>query len=221
MTEDGRFVWGDSPLALSEPAVVCVKTPLGWWGVAGVTMSPGQRWCAFGVTIGYGSRLACREALQSIVRTTCGAAGRRTRADAAAGCAALCERLRRFACGEAVDSFEDVWVWAPAAGTFRRRVLERVRAIPPGSVHTYGQIAAAVGAPKAARAVGAVMRSNRVPIVVPCHRVVGAGGRLTGFTAPAGVELKRRLLALERRRAANGSGGADAQAAAAALEALR
>jgi len=80
------------------------------------------------------------------------------------------------------------------AGTFRGRVLSAVRRIPPGRVSTYGDIAKLAGGPRAARAVGAIMRGCRVD-GVPCHRVVAAGGRLGGFGGQP--ELKRLLLQAE------------------------
>jgi len=64
-------------------------------------------------------------------------------------------------------------------------------------VLTYGQLATRAGSPRSARAVGNVMASNRVPLIIPCHRVVAAGGALGGFSAPHGTRLKRRLLKLE------------------------
>lgn len=77
---------------------------------------------------------------------------------------------------------------------FRARVLSVVRRIPRGCVATYGDIAAAVGRPRAARAVGTVMR-NCQDLSVPCHRVIAAGGRLGGYGSE--LELKRSLLRRE------------------------
>jgi methylated-DNA-[protein]-cysteine S-methyltransferase len=78
---------------------------------------------------------------------------------------------------------------------FARRVLAATARIGFGDLATYGQIAARIGKPGASRAVGAALGSNPIPIVVPCHRVVGAGGRLTGYAG--GLERKERLLTLE------------------------
>jgi methylated-DNA-[protein]-cysteine S-methyltransferase len=64
---------------------------------------------------------------------------------------------------------------------------------------TYGEVAKKVGKPKASRAVGAAVGANPWPVLVPCHRVVGTGGRMTGFSAPGGVAAKRRMLAMEDR----------------------
>ena len=86
---------------------------------------------------------------------------------------------------------------------FDRRVAIAAREIRPGQTLTYGDLAARIGAPGEAREVGAAMGRNRFPLVVPCHRVVAADGRLGGFSAPGGTETKRRLLAIESR---NGPG---------------
>jgi methylated-DNA-[protein]-cysteine S-methyltransferase len=80
---------------------------------------------------------------------------------------------------------------------FRRAVYAATRTIRPGSTLTYGDIARAIGRPDGARDVGAALASNPFPIVVPCHRVVGAGGKLTGFSAPGSLATKRRMLELE------------------------
>lgn len=85
---------------------------------------------------------------------------------------------------------------------FDRRVAAAARAVSPGETVTYGELAARIGATGAAREVGAAMGRNRFPVVIPCHRVVAADGRLGGFSAPGGTETKRRLLAIERRHAA-------------------
>ena len=80
---------------------------------------------------------------------------------------------------------------------FHRRVYEIARTIPPGMTLSYGDIAERVGAPGAARAVGQALGRNPFPIVVPCHRVLAAGGKIGGFSAQGGVITKRRMLAIE------------------------
>jgi methylated-DNA-[protein]-cysteine S-methyltransferase len=78
---------------------------------------------------------------------------------------------------------------------FNRVVLDELALVPYGQVTTYGALAAKVGRPRAARAVGVVMNRNPIPIVLPCHRVIGANGSLTGYGG--GLERKRALLQLE------------------------
>jgi O-6-methylguanine DNA methyltransferase len=106
------------------------------------------------------------------------------------------ERLVRFIDGEPV-TLDDIPLALDHLSTFQRRVVAACRSIPRGRTSTYGKLAAAAGSSGAARAVGQVMRGNRTPLVVPCHRVVAAGGKLGGFSAPQGLSLKRRLLDLE------------------------
>ena len=80
---------------------------------------------------------------------------------------------------------------------FHRRVYEVARTIPPGSTLSYGEIAARLGEPGAARDVGSALGQNPFSIVVPCHRVLAANGKLGGFSAHGGVRTKRRLLSIE------------------------
>lgn len=80
---------------------------------------------------------------------------------------------------------------------FHRRVYEAARSIPRGATTTYGDLAARIGAAGSARAVGQALARNPFAIVVPCHRVVAAGGRIGGFSANGGVVTKSRLLAIE------------------------
>jgi methylated-DNA-[protein]-cysteine S-methyltransferase len=83
---------------------------------------------------------------------------------------------------------------------FERRVYEATRAIPAGSTLTYGDIAVKLGQRGAVRAVGRALGRNPFPLIVPCHRVLAAGGGDGGFSAPGGVATKRRLLAIEASR---------------------
>ena len=80
---------------------------------------------------------------------------------------------------------------------FHRRVYEVARTIPPGKTLAYGDVAARAGAAGAARAVGQALGRNPFPIIVPCHRVVAAGGKIGGFSAHGGTATKRRMLAIE------------------------
>jgi methylated-DNA-[protein]-cysteine S-methyltransferase len=80
---------------------------------------------------------------------------------------------------------------------FHRRVFAVVRNIPPGCTRSYGEVAALCAERQAARAVGQAMARNPYPIIVPCHRVLAAGGKSGGFSAPGGVTTKLRLLAIE------------------------
>lgn len=109
---------------------------------------------------------------------------------------ALAARLCAYASGD-YDDFRDVAIDHGQQTPFCRRVLDACRQIPPGQTISYADLAGRAGSPRAARAVGQVMASNRVPIVIPCHRVVASGGRLGGFSAPGGLATKERLLRIE------------------------
>ena len=89
---------------------------------------------------------------------------------------------------------------------FHRRVYEVARTIPSGATLSYGEIATRLGAPGSARAVGQALGRNPFPIVVPCHRVLAAGGKVGGFSATGGITTKLRLLSIEGGRA-NGQKG--------------
>jgi methylated-DNA-[protein]-cysteine S-methyltransferase len=84
---------------------------------------------------------------------------------------------------------------APDGTDFQKRVWRALATIPFGETRSYGEVAAMIGAPRASRAVGAANGRNAIPVIVPCHRVIGADGSLTGFGG--GMERKRFLLALE------------------------
>jgi methylated-DNA-[protein]-cysteine S-methyltransferase len=84
--------------------------------------------------------------------------------------------------------------------SFDRRVYEVARTIPPGATLSYGDIAARLSAPGEARAVGQALGQNPCPLVVPCHRVLAAGGKVGGFSANGGVATKLRLLSIEGAR---------------------
>jgi len=87
-----------------------------------------------------------------------------------------------------------------AVSEFDRAVYRVARTIPPGETLTYGEIAERLDDPGAARAVGQALGANPIPIIIPCHRVLAAGSRAGGFSAPGGVRTKLELLEIERRR---------------------
>ncbi len=107
----------------------------------------------------------------------------------------LADELERYFAGK----LRRFHVLLHAPGTpFERRVWDALLQIPYGTTWSYGQQATAMGRPGAARAVGAANGRNRIAVLIPCHRVIGASGRLVGYAA--GVERKRFLLELERAR---------------------
>ena len=160
-------------------------TQLGWFGLAGSGKT------VVGLTIGHASAVEVRSAISDRLRTS-------RENDP------LVERdwypelrraLEQYAQGRAVDlrPFE---IELGQTTPYRKRVLEAARRIPYGKTATYGDLAIRSGKPRAARAVGSAMASNPIALLIPCHRVVAAGG-IGGFSCRTGVELKQRLLELE------------------------
>jgi methylated-DNA-[protein]-cysteine S-methyltransferase len=98
--------------------------------------------------------------------------------------------------GERV-SLSDVMLDMDDVLEFHRQVFELARTIPAGQTSTYGELAARLGDPGSARAVGEALGRNPFPIVVPCHRVLAASGKLGGFSAHGGATTKRRMLIIE------------------------
>lgn len=105
------------------------------------------------------------------------------------------EQLKAYFAGELQEFTLPLSV--PHGSDFERAVWTQMRRIPYGEMQTYGEVAKIVGDPGAARAVGVACNRNPLPIVVPCHRIVGAGGKMVGFGG--GIPTKRHLLELEAR----------------------
>lgn len=108
----------------------------------------------------------------------------------------LIKKIRDYFMGKQVEFDEEklnLSVYTP----FQRRVLLKAREIPYGITRTYRWLAEQSGFPRAYRATGGVMKMNPLPLIIPCHRVIGSNGHLTGFSSQGGVELKRRMLTLE------------------------
>jgi methylated-DNA-[protein]-cysteine S-methyltransferase len=106
---------------------------------------------------------------------------------------AALDELRGYFAGELTGFTVPLSVRQGSA--FERAVWRRMTGIPYGQTETYGEVAAALGDPLAARAVGVACNRNPIPVIVPCHRIIGAGGKLVGFGG--GLPRKRHLLELE------------------------
>ena len=166
---------------LTAVSISVFPTEIGWFGLLG------NREGVSRLTFGHATPIEVREALGAAVEYV-------AEADWSPK---LRQRLERYAAGREVD-FDDVEVIRSRPLTaFQQRVVDTVRAIPRGATKTYGEVAALVGSPGAARAVGTVMSTNLVPIIVPCHRVVGSAGGLGGCSAAGGVRTKQWMLDLE------------------------
>ncbi len=144
------------------------------------------------VNVAFHARPAVRDAALDRLRTRFG-----TEPVAASGSARLAEPIRALAAyfaGEPRD-FDLALDWSLTTGFHREVLRELASGVPYGTVVGYGELAARVGRPEGAQAVGAAMGANPLPVVVPCHRVVERDGGLGGFGG--GLETKRQLLALE------------------------
>ena len=168
------------------------ETAIGWFGLLGGPL---------GV-----SRLVFAHASPKAVQEALGAAA--DNVVIADWSVKLREKFAAYAIGKPV-SFDAVEVLRSRPLTeFQQQVVKIVRAIPRGETLTYGEVAALAGSPGAARAVGTVMSTNPVPIIVPCHRVVGSAGGLGGFSAAGGVRTKRWMLDIEGQREGTQNAGA-------------
>lgn len=182
---------------VKPPYIRSFLTELGWMAVAWHdTVMLGN---AFGHASRRSAELALAESLGS-AQAFCRVDAEGQAEDLPAWLNETVELLQRFALGEPVD-FSSVPVSLDHLTPFAKRVVAACRRIAWGQTRSYGELAAECGSPGAARAVGSVMAKNRYPLVVPCHRVLGAGGSLGGYSAPDGLKMKRRLLAMERTAA--------------------
>ncbi|MEM6798585.1 MAG: methylated-DNA--[protein]-cysteine S-methyltransferase [Planctomycetota bacterium] len=147
-----------------------------------------------GLVFGRSSAADAKKALTAALRDD--GAGSETPAGSELSLEPIVGRLKRFADGESID-LSDIPVELSHLTPFGRKIVAACRQLRWGETATYGGLAKRCGRPGAARAVGSVMAKNRVPLLIPCHRVVGAAGGLGGYSAPGGLDTKRRLLACE------------------------
>ena len=163
------------------------SSPLGWLGVAG------QDEFVRAVFVGHPSVASVRQAATSWLAEYA-ATGSFEEAD---WFPRLRQQLLDYSNGERVE-FDEFHLELPERTPFRDKVLATTRRLDYGTTTTYGDLARKVGHVGAARAVGTVMSTNRFPILIPCHRVLASGGKLGGYTSPAGTDLKQRLLDMEQ-----------------------
>jgi methylated-DNA-[protein]-cysteine S-methyltransferase len=159
------------------------ETSLGWLGIA---------WSENGLTqlqLPSYDRAATERRLQR--RTVDGAA-----ASPPAWVADIVQILKRYAAGEQVD-FSQVPVDLEGVGAFRLAIYDAARKLGFGETVTYGELASRAGYPGEARDTGQALGQNPVPIVVPCHRILAAGNKIGGFSAPGGSATKEKLLNME------------------------
>ena len=108
----------------------------------------------------------------------------------------IISRVERHLTGEMQDFADLPYSWATVSD-FQQKVYRAALLVKPGQTASYGQLAAASGHPSMSREVGRLLGQNPWPLLIPCHRFIGADGRMTGFSSPGGIKTKLRLLALE------------------------
>jgi methylated-DNA-[protein]-cysteine S-methyltransferase len=173
------------PVSISSQSLCVFPSALGWMALVhsgGVVRQ---------LTFGHPTAAAARAAVRAGFQPASGAHSRKFDR-------VLISRLQAYAEGRP-DDFQDVAIALGELTAFRRSVLQRCRKIPYGQTLTYGQLAAEAGSPGAARAVGSCMAANRLPLLIPCHRVIPAHGWPGSYTAPGGCAMKRRILEMESR----------------------
>ena len=189
---------------MQSPTIVLFPSQLGWMTlvVVGTTVRD--------LTFGHRARAAARAAVgqwEQLLSATVVSLGqtdlqrsargkRRRRHSLDDRIETIVRRLQGYASGQR-DEFHDLRIDPGPMGQFRCRVFERCRRVAYGSTISYAALAAEAGYAGAARAVGNCMAANRIPLIVPCHRVVCSDGRLGSYSGPGGTAMKRRLLAIE------------------------
>jgi len=170
----------------SEELLTVFPTEIGWMGIVG------EGEVVLQVLIGHPSSASVWAAVKRLIGSVLQQLPRETDWNPR-----LRQSLIEYTEGNRVD-FRQFPVRLPDRTPFRDKVLAATRQLPYGATTTYGDLAQSVGHPRAARAVGTVMSTNRFPILIPCHRVLAAGGKLGGYTSPTGTDLKQRLLEMEQ-----------------------
>ena len=175
---------------MTQSAYCLFETALGWCGIA--WNEPGDPDTPPAVTLFHLPEVTAAMTESRLARHR----GARPASEPPPSIAEVIKRVCRHLQGE-VQDFRDIPVSLDVAGPFERLVYEAARNIPAGKTRTYGEIAKAVGQPRAAQAVGQALGRNPIPLIIPCHRVLAAGGKPGGFSAPGGLATKARLLAGE------------------------
>ncbi|TWT67637.1 Methylated-DNA--protein-cysteine methyltransferase [Posidoniimonas polymericola] len=190
------------PIVTIATCTACFSTDLGWLALsASLSDDPHDTWANTpgGSPHWRLERLAFGHRRSSDARRALGPNDTRLQSDPPGEVRGWMDQLQRYAAGEPV-ALESIPVDRDHLTEFGQRVSRLCSAIGYGATLSYGELAKRAGRPGAARAVGSVMSGNRTPLVVPCHRVLGSGGRLGGFSAPQGVAMKRQLLEMEGAR---------------------
>lgn len=174
----------DSTHVIQKVYYTIIETAIGWVGIAGneeglirlilPEESPENIWEELSIYFHSTKKLIREEALFSD----------------------LTERIKNYFAGKRVEFSKDMVNISPFT-PFQKKVLQKAREISYGKTKTYRWLAEESDFPRAYRAVGGVMKMNPLPLIIPCHRVIGSNGLLIGFSSRGGIELKRKMLTLE------------------------
>lgn len=175
---------------MKQLAYCLFETPLGWCGIAWGERKNSSTPPA--VTLLQLPEATAEMTESRIARNS----GARRSSEPPPQIAEIIERVRKHLQGN-IQDFRDVTVDLEAADPFARQVYEAARKITAGQIRTYGELAKALGQPTAARAVGQALGRNPIALIIPCHRVLAAGGKPGGFSAHGGRATKARMLAIE------------------------
>jgi len=171
-----------------------VKANIGWCGV--ICTDRGLR----NVIIGVGSRKRARALILKKLSALFAPHQSRAKLLSKQSTSGIASRvllkIKRYASGAKMD-FSSIKLDTAPLTCFERDVFRAVRAIPYGKTMSYQDVAKKIGSPKACRAVGRSLARNPLPIIIPCHRVIGSKGELRGFSTPGGIGIKRKLLQME------------------------
>ncbi|MDD1622270.1 MAG: methylated-DNA--[protein]-cysteine S-methyltransferase [Methylococcaceae bacterium] len=175
---------------MKQPLSYCLfDTPLGWCGIAwresvDSSIPP--------AVISFQLPEVTPEITEQRIARDCGAHP----ADPPPTIAEVIRKVCKHLNGDPQD-FQNVVLDLGKTGDFARQVYAAARAIPAGQTRTYGEIARALNRPNAARAVGQALGKNPITLIIPCHRVLAAGGKSGGFSAHGGLATKAKMLAIE------------------------
>ena len=175
---------------MKRVAYCLFETPLGWCGIA--WNEPGESRTSPAVSVLQLPEATARMTESRIARNP----GARKSSAPPPPIAAIIEKVRKHLRGE-VQDFQDIALDLNGVGAFACQVYAAARKIPAGETRTYGELARAMSRPAAARAVGQALGRNPIGLIIPCHRVLAAGGKPGGFSAHGGRATKARMLAIE------------------------
>jgi len=174
-----------------------VKTNIGWCGV--ICTDRGVRNIIIGVSSRKKARNLILKKLPALFASHQSRSNPLPRQSTSGIASIVLLKIKKYASGARMN-FSSIKLDRSNLTCFKKDVFRVVRAIPYGRTMSYKDVAKKIGSPKACRAVGRALARNPLPIIIPCHRVIGSNGELRGFSTPGGIDIKRKLLLMEGSR---------------------